>query len=274
MATLPSPLEIARRVHECAGIPRGTSIALDVGAHVGIFSKELLDSGLFAEVIAFEPSVANLGALSALREREPKLAVVRAAVSATPGERDFFSDRNTSTGSLLGFRAGYATDGAVRKTRVGVTTIDEYRARSHPAARVGLLKTDTQGQDLAVLQGAKGMLASDRPVVIAEMIYLPMYEGQAGPEEILAAMRATRYGLHALFNIHATVEGRLAFADALFVPLEYDVPLSQQYVQLDNHASYLSQIGTLERICRERLDVINMLDAEVKRLAAAKRADA
>jgi hypothetical protein len=77
--------------------------------------------------------------------------------------------------------------------------------------------------------------------------------------------------LYALFNIHATVEGRLAFADALFAPREWQVPHTHRFVQLDEHESLRTQIGILDGICRERLDVINVLDAEVKRLASLQR---
>jgi hypothetical protein len=80
-------------------------------------------------------------------------------------------------------------------------------------------------------------------------------------------MAERNYELYSMLNIHATIEGRLAFADAVFVPREFALPASQKFVQLDNHASYLAQIAELERICRERLDVINVLDAEVKRLS-------
>jgi hypothetical protein len=38
-------------------------------------------------------------------------------------------------------------------------------------------------------------------------------------------------------------------------------------VQIDDHDAQREQIRVLEGICRERLDVINLLDAEVKRLA-------
>jgi hypothetical protein len=108
--------------------------------------------------------------------------------------------------------------------------------------------------------------------VIAEVIYLPLYEGQSTPEAIFEAMAAQGYETYTLFNIHATVEGRMAFADALFVPAELKIPYSQRFEQLDNHVSYLTQIATLDRICAERLEVINVLDTEVRRLRAAGQA--
>jgi hypothetical protein len=91
------------------------------------------------------------------------------------------------------------------------------------------------------------------------------------PDEIFGQLRKDGYELYSLFNIHATIEGRMAYADALFVPRELDVRHSQRFVQLDNHMSYQTQIETLERVCHERLSVINVLDAEVKRLSSMNR---
>ena len=274
-ATLPSPLEIVRRVLAAPGAPCVAGDAIDVGAHTGSFAGELLRSGLFARVIAFEPNPVNADALAAIASLDSRLDVVRAAVGESAGDGELHCDANTATGSLLVYRDDYSTDGPIRQLAVTVVSLDGFRAGTRAdAAPVRLLKVDTQGHDLAVIRGAGRLLASDRPVVIVEMIYVPMYAGQAEPEDILAAMRASGYQLYTLFNIHATIEGRLAYADALFVPREYEVPKTQQYIQMDNHASYLSQIATLERICRERLEVINVLDAELKRLSPAKRTDA
>lgn len=265
--TVPAPMEVVRHILSSAPGLRPPAYAIDVGAHLGAFSRELLDSGLFEGVVAFEPNPANAESLERLAAGLKGLRVERSAVGAAPGQHDFHCDADTATGSLLAYRKGYATAGPVTTLRVPVVTLDDYRAASHLArARIGLVKIDTQGHDLAVIEGASRTLASDRPLVIAELIHAPLYDGQALPEEILARMKASGYALYSMFNIHATAEGRLAFADALFVPAELEVPQSGEFVQIDHHASFLAQIEALEIVCRERLDVINVLDAEVKRL--------
>lgn len=268
--TPPSPIRMIREVLAAPGAPPGRGEAVDVGAHAGAFATQLLASGLFDRVLAFEPNPANAAMLSALAAADSRLEVVCAALGDAPGEGELHCDADSATGSLLPYDARYATRGPVQLTRVAVTTLDAHRRRAGARGPVRLAKIDTQGHDLAVLRGARETIAADRPLIVVEMIHVPLYERQADPDEIAATLRAAGYEMHALFNIHATLEGRLAFTDALFVPREYGVKPSQRYLQLDNHASYLSQIATLERICRERLDVINVLDAEVKRLSAAR----
>ena len=267
----PAPLEIVRRAFAQRGGAEAARVALDVGAHTGAFARELLDSGLFARVVAFEPNARIAGPLHALAASDPRLEVVAAAVGEHEARGELHSDADPATASLLPYVAGYSTRGAVDSMPVDVVMLDDFfENRRRAGESLALVKIDTQGHDLAVLRGARRLLASDRPLVIAELIYVPMYERQGTPEEIVAALRDAGYQLHSLFNIHATVEGRLAFADVLFVPAECRLPASQDYVQIDNQASLRSQIATLERICQERLEVINVLDAEVKRLCVAR----
>jgi FkbM family methyltransferase len=267
-----SIIDVIRYIYKFATDSRKAGLAIDVGAHVGQFSKELIDSGLFAGVIAFEPNPANADALVELASRERRITVVACAVGAVEGEREFHCDDNTFTGSLLAYHKDYVTNGMVKKLSVPVVTLDAYRASTAFAGeRVSLVKIDTQGHDLAVIQGASQTLRSDRPLVIAELIYMPMYLGQALPDEIFGQLRKDGYELYSLFNIHATIEGRMAYADAIFVPRELDVRQTQRFVQLDNHVSYHAQIKALERVCHERLAVINILDAEVKRLSSMNR---
>lgn len=265
MTAMLSALDILRHLSSVAKVSPGAT-AIDVGAHVGAFSRELICSELYGRVIAFEPNPDNLVELEALAATQQTLAVERMAISDFDGTMDFHHDDNTATGSLLAYDHNYETKGVPRKMRVPVVTLDGYLSRDPALAPVALVKIDTQGHDLAVIRGAYRTLESDRPFVIAEVIYLPLYEGQSSPQSIFEAMAAQGYETYTLFNIHATVEGRMAFADALFVPREMAIPYSQRFEQLDNHVSYRTQIETLNRICAERLDVINVLDAEVKRL--------
>ncbi len=72
--------------------------------------------------------------------------------------------------------------------------------------------------------------------------------------------------MYSLNNLHVTTEGRLAFCDAIFIPKELDVPMTQKYACIDDQISFVTQIETLTTICAERLAVIEVLDNEVKRL--------
>lgn len=75
------------------------------------------------------------------------------------------------------------------------------------------------------------------------------------------------YKMYSLNNLHVTPEGQLAFCDAVFIPKELDIPVTQKYSCIDDQLSFQIQIQTLTQICEERLAVIDLLDAEVQRLS-------
>jgi hypothetical protein len=58
----------------------------------------------------------------------------------------------------------------------------------------------------------------------------------------------------------------LAFCDALFVPSEMNIECSYEFTCIDNEESFESQIKSLHKVCELRLQAINVLDAEVRRL--------
>jgi hypothetical protein len=80
------------------------------------------------------------------------------------------------------------------------------------------------------------------------------------------ALSLLDYEMYSLNNLHVTKQRRLAFCDALFIPKELQVAMTQEYSCIDNQISFQQQIDAFTQICSERLTVIEILDAEIKRL--------
>lgn len=245
----------------------GIGSAIDVGAHTGKFSEQLVFSKLFDRVCLFEPNPQNFVALKRRFAHQEHMALHNCGVGSSGGRAQLQFDSNTATGSLLPYADDYAHHGAVQILEVPVVSLDAF-FNDFSYQRINLLKIDTQGFDLEVLRGAVETLAHHRPVVVVELLYLPLYSGQASLDEIQTFMREQGYVLHTLINIHNTPEGRIGFADGVFVPQEFDRTYEQVFHQIDNFDSWTTQLRTLDRICAERLLVINVLDAEVTRLRA------
>lgn len=87
------------------------------------------------------------------------------------------------------------------------------------------------------------------------------------PTELSEAFSQLDYEMYSLNNLHVTPEGRLVFCDAIFIPKELNIPVTQKFSCIDDQISFQSQIQTLTEICAERLAVINVLDAEVQRFS-------
>jgi FkbM family methyltransferase len=131
----------------------------DVGANAGYFS--ILAAELGAEVHAFEPNPSVRELLTrSVRLGSSEIEVVPAACSDHEARLPLFlSDPgNTGMSSL-----GVPTE---RHVEVDVITLEAYSRGSR--ARPDLLKIDVEGHEREVLAGASSLLASARPIVIAE----------------------------------------------------------------------------------------------------------
>jgi FkbM family methyltransferase len=132
-----------------AALPPG-QVALDVGAHIGLYSALL--ASRFDQVVAFEPHPACVGRL--LGTMPANVAVVSAAAGDRCGlaalHVPVVDHRPISAlGSLRALPA------PARTSTVPVVTLDQFELGS-----VGFVKVDVEGSELEVLRGAAGLLAA------------------------------------------------------------------------------------------------------------------
>lgn len=202
---------------QMAGFSRAAeqAVAIDVGAHEGQFFRPLLDANLVSRVVLFEPHPLNA---ATLRERftPPRAVVEEVAVGAFTGTAAFLFGDDTATGSVLPPTG--PTPAATRSWIVPMTSLDDYADRHGLLECVNALKIDTQGADLDVLRGAERLLRESRPIVVAELIFAPLYERQADPTAIMSWLAERGYRLAGFFDEHFGREGWLAWTDACFLP--------------------------------------------------------
>lgn len=147
--------------------PRGEQVPVaDVGANVGEWSGSMLAAAAAAgraadlRLHAFEPdSGAFAELLRALDGVPASLSAV--ALSDRQGTSRFYVVAPAAgTNSLHA-----APEGALAEQSVPTRTLDSYAAE-HGIARFALVKIDTEGHDLAVLRGARDLLAGQRIGVV------------------------------------------------------------------------------------------------------------
>jgi FkbM family methyltransferase len=220
--------------------------------------------------VAFEPNNVSFEILSRTTKTDDlfKFNAHNYALGAKSGEAELHSDEDRATASLLPFEADYPHSSPLEARLVRVETLDAFMtgANEDSAYRLALLKVDTQGNDLAVLQGGLETILKHKPIIQVEFIYIPLYQGQCSPAEITEFLQFVGYKLFTLECLHVTTEGQLAFCDAIFVHRDVDLPITHEFGRIDDSGSFESQLQTLTEICAERLEVINVLDAEVTRL--------
>lgn len=239
-------------------------VALDVGAHQGRFTRALLGSNRFEKVHAFEPN--PLVRVEFLEELEDSRMMLHAeALSDQEGEVMLWCDADTATGSLLPYHPDYKCQGEVTGAEIRTTTLDAW-SRTQDLERLDLLKIDTQGNDHRVLKGGGETVRRFRPVIMVELVFAPLYSNQGSLADILFYFDGCGYKLARIRNIHEDGHGLISFADAFFVPEELVVYEGNRFVQVDNMEPLHTELESLRHACQERLDCINVLDAELRRL--------
>jgi FkbM family methyltransferase len=203
------------------------SFVLDVGAHEGDFSRACLDTSLISGAILFEPHPDNARRLRETFQKFP-VTVEEMAVGACSATGVFLFGDDSATGSLLE-PTGLAKD-SVGRSKVPITTLDDYAAANGLMDRVAVLKIDTQGTDLNVLKGAELLLRESQPIIVVEMIFAPLYENQNEPSDLILWLTRQGYTLTGFFDEHFSREGWLAWCDACFLPVgrlsEYKAPFT------------------------------------------------
>jgi len=140
------------------------ALAIDVGANMGLWSYAMAKSGMFENVLAFEP---NPTLISDLQHAEFKnVTVIHKAVSSAPGTSHL---KIPKQGDML------LTGWASLENQIDVDT-DEYQEIVVETIRlddlkldgVGFMKVDVEGHELNVLEGARNFFTTNRPVCLIE----------------------------------------------------------------------------------------------------------
>ena len=148
-------------------------VAFDVGANKGEWTANLLSVAPGVTCIhAFEPFRQSYDALSS--RSFPKLVSLhRFGLSSRSGKAEIFSFEGRSALNSLHNRSGLENGWDIHPSsttyEVDLQTIDEFRAE-HGIAEVDFLKIDTEGHEVAVLEGAKSTLR-ENAVKIAQFEY-------------------------------------------------------------------------------------------------------
>lgn len=203
-------------------------ILLDIGAYHGDFAAHFLDDKILRNAILFEPNPKNYTEIEKRFAGQSNVKLEIAACDKQSGEHEFYCAGETYTGSLLQY--GTSMLASVERSVVQCVSLDSYLNEHSSLDKVGLIKIDTQGNDLRVLQGAEEMLRVSRPWIVAELIYMPLYENIGQPYDLALWLASRGYTMAAQFNEYYTHNGWLAWSDACFVPKELTETFSRQFL--------------------------------------------
>jgi len=141
-------------------------VCLDVGAHVGFYVLQMAQwTAPDGRIVAFEPNPTARAVLEsniALNGLAARVTIEPMAAGASAGTAELFHADDTSGLSRLG---APNRNGATRASvRVPVVTLDDYCAQT--SLRPDWILIDTEGAELAVLEGAAALLETPVQVVV------------------------------------------------------------------------------------------------------------
>ena len=199
--------------------PHPGSVCVDVGAHEGLFVDLLLANLNHPTIHAFEPAPGPFARLKSRHGATPGVTLVNAGLGREPGAIEFnIYDNQTLNSFLPMLPAGASTLGGpklVETRSVPVFSLDSYAASSG-LAHISLLKIDTQGYELQVLQGAERTLSEGNVgTVLVEINFAPLYDRQVWAHEIIGFLHDR--GLHLVdFYEKCRLNPHLGWCTALF----------------------------------------------------------
>lgn len=139
-------------------------VVIDVGANRGDYAMEILHQFPQAVIHAFEPNPVTFRQLSD-RFQGTSVRVFSVGCGAEPAQLELFDYTETAASAHASLYSAVLTDihsaAAAISHSVVLTTLDDH-CRNHGVARIDMLKIDTEGHELAVLQGAGQLLAEGR----------------------------------------------------------------------------------------------------------------
>jgi FkbM family methyltransferase len=196
-------------------------MVFDVGANVGQYGLQLRRKvGYRGPMISYEPIPYAALKVRSLASRDKLWEVNESAMDGVSGKAQFHVMAGDEFSSLLKpskqFEGRFYGQHKIQETiEVDVITLNDAVSRVAPFYK-GLLKLDTQGTELRILQGGKNSLSKFSAIQL-EIGFQSLYEGEGKFVEIVDAMKSWGYGLSALFPNNQGHFPHLLEMDAIFL---------------------------------------------------------
>jgi FkbM family methyltransferase len=203
----PAPNTLERHLKDLVRL-LGVNCVLDVGAHEGAYARLLRDEvGFGGHIASFEPAAGSYARLVASRRGDRRWRGYRYALGRDPAMATLNLYDKSQLNSLLTpssygiglfpTLAGATATEAVEVRRLADVFDEVTAAVAHPRV---LLKIDTQGFDIQVLEGADGVL--DRVAAVqVEVPVKPIYEGMPSFSTLLEWLRGPGFELTGAFPV-------------------------------------------------------------------------
>lgn len=201
---------------------------LDVGANVGDVAIAALESYAGCRVVCFEPVTSTFEVLQArLLPYGERAHLYRKAASNFTGEGEINLTSHPAANSILPQSLFHKSLNPqvreVGRERIEMVRLDDI-ASELPCAHIDIMKIDVEGYELAVLEGARDLVAGGVDTVIVEIALMrdQSWEKQA-VVDVFCLMRSLGFRLINVVDLNYAAEGDLMVAqmDCVFRALRF-----------------------------------------------------
>ena len=185
----------------------------DVGANVGDKALRFSSSFPDAEICCFEPITSTYRLLRQNSAKNGRIRCFPYAISDAEGKGLAISEANSQMSWLVG-----PSDNCMGSPvqEVTLTTIDKFCA-ANGINRIDIIKTDTEGHDLAVLRGAAGMLKKSVTFVMSEVGMKEIDTRHSYFHAVNEYLMRFKFIFCGFYDLNYEADGTVSYADALFV---------------------------------------------------------
>lgn len=197
------------------------STVVDIGANQGQTAARFLETFPHARILSFEPVPTTFRRLAAAYGQHPRVTCENLAASDTNGEVQMLVGAEADSFVSRIVDASAQEDAVWHRQAVPAVRLEDY-LRDKNIPRIDLLKTDTEGHDLSVLQGCGDLLDGRRvSFVLCEVGFSATNTQNSHLAAIGDYLKTRDYRFFALYPPSGwTPSLELAYADALFVSRE------------------------------------------------------
>ena len=189
-------------------------VIFDIGANHGELSSSFLKLFPSSIIHAFEPTPSCCESLLKIKRHNENFNFHEFAIGDKDEQKDFNFSNYTTISSFLDLKEN--GDNKTNVKEINVRAIDSV-ASELGIDHIDLLKIDTQGYDLKVLNGAQNML-KDRKIgaILIELSFKSYYLGQASFVEVFEFLIERDLNLYGLYDRWYDSH-RIDHCDGLFI---------------------------------------------------------
>jgi len=184
----------------------------DVGANVGQSARKFMAAFPKADIYCFEPVIACFNQLTAAVAANRRVHCQQIALGNADTEGTLYLTKHTMRSSLIRPADTIGTQPIV------VRTLDTF-CREAQVAAIDFLKIDTEGNDLAVLQGSESFLKTSQvPFILAEVGFHPNDDRKVLFDDVRDFLMPFGYHLFGIYDQNLEWNGKkqIQFANACF----------------------------------------------------------